>query len=137
VRDVPKRQIQNFLFLEQYFFQELGNISPHVMFWAAMYGKHVFCPYIFEGSVNQGTYLTMLRDWFVSLERLGLLGHVWFQQGGAPAHYAITAREFLNKVFRDKWIGRGSQHLLALLERMPQTPDLSSCDNVLWGFIKQ
>jgi hypothetical protein len=70
------------------------------------------------------------------LESLGLLGHVWFQQDGVPAHYAITMREFLNEVFRDKWSGRRSQHLPAPLEWPPQSPDLSLCDNALGVFIK-
>ena len=79
----------------------------------------------------------MLRDWFIPhLQDRGLLGRVWFQQNRAPAHYAIAIREFLNKVLADEWIRRGSVHLLAPLEWSPRSPDLSSCDNALWGFIK-
>jgi hypothetical protein len=88
--------------------------------------------YLFEEPVNQGTYFTILWDWFVpQLEYLGLLGHVWFQQDGAPAHCIIIVRELLNKVFRDKWIGHGSQHLLAPLVWSSRSPDLSSCDKAL------
>jgi hypothetical protein len=43
------------------------------------------------------------------LEYLGLLGHVWFQQDGAPAHCIIIVREL--------WPSR--------------SPDLSSCDKAL------
>jgi hypothetical protein len=79
------------------------------MIWATMSAKHLFGPYVFEGPVNQGIYLIILRAWFVApLERLWLFGHVWFQQDGAPARYAITVTEILNEVFRDKWTGSGS-----------------------------
>jgi hypothetical protein len=52
-------------------------------------------------------------------------------------HYAITVREFLSEVFRDKWIDRGLQQLLMPPEWPPLSSDLLSCDNALWGFIKQ
>jgi hypothetical protein len=80
----------------------------------------------------------MLRDWLVpQLESMNLTGGVWFQQDGAPAHYAISVREYLSDVFRDKWIGRGSATLAAPLEWPPTGSDLSSCDNAVWGLIKQ
>jgi hypothetical protein len=73
------------------------------MIWAAISARHIFGPYFFEGSVNQHTYLTMLRDWLVpQLEHMNLIGKVWFQQDGAPVHYAISVREYLSDVCRDK-----------------------------------
>jgi hypothetical protein len=58
-----------------------------------MSAKHLFGLFFLEGPVHQGTYLTMLQDWFVpQVKRLGLLGHVCFQQECVPAHYAITER---------------------------------------------
>jgi hypothetical protein len=80
----------------------------------------------------------MLRDWLVpQLERMNLIGKVWFQQDGAPVHYAISEREYQSDVFRDKRIGRGSATLAAPLEWPPRSPDLSSYDNALWGIINQ
>jgi len=33
--------------------------------------------------------------------------NVWLQQDGAPPHYAIQVRQYLNEVvFYDRWIGR-------------------------------
>jgi hypothetical protein len=63
--------------------------------------------------------------------------HCSFQQESALAHYAITVREFLSIVFRDSWIGGRSQQLLAPLDWVSQSPDLSSCDNALWEIVKQ
>ena len=61
----------------------------------------------------------------------------WLQQDGAPAHYALRVREFLDEVLPQRWIGRGSLHLPAAIEWPPRSPDLTSCDNSLWGIIKQ
>jgi hypothetical protein len=100
-----------------HFHEESENNPPHVMTWAGTSARHIFGPYFFEGSVNQHTYLAMLRDWLVpQLERMNLIGKVWFQQDVAPAHYAISLREYLGDVFSDKWIGRGSATLAAPLE---------------------
>jgi hypothetical protein len=78
------------------------EINPqHVIIWTALSAKRLFAPYFFEGCVNQGPYLSILWDWLVlRLECWGLLGHVYFQQDVAPAHYAIAAKEFLSKVFK-------------------------------------
>jgi len=49
----------------------LENNPQHEMIWATMSAKHLFGPYVFEGPVNQGIYLIILRAWFVApLERL-------------------------------------------------------------------
>ena len=39
---------------------------------------------------------------------VGIRDDVWFQEDGAPAHYAFTKRDYLNDNFPEKWIGRGS-----------------------------
>jgi hypothetical protein len=109
-----------------------------MMIWVAASAKHLLGPCFFEGHVNQGTYHIMLQDWFVpQLEHLGLHGHVQIQQDSSLAHYAITMREFLNKVYRDKCIGCELQNLPVPMEWPPRSLDLSSCDNTPWGFIKQ
>jgi hypothetical protein len=66
-----------------HFHVELEHNPPHVMIWAGISARHIFGPYFFEGSVNQHTYLTLLRNWSVpQLERMNLIGKVWFQQDG-------------------------------------------------------
>ena len=37
----------------------------------------------------------------------GILDTVVFQQDGAPCHYAIIVREYLDKCFPRPWFGRG------------------------------
>ncbi|BFZ22973.1 hypothetical protein BsWGS_26012 [Bradybaena similaris] len=47
------------------------------------------------------------------------------------ASFAISVRWLLDEKFPDRWIGRGSQHQWPARSR-----DLSSCDNALWGMMK-
>jgi hypothetical protein len=57
--------------------------SIKIYFWVrtGMSAKRLSGPYFFEEALNEGAYLAMLWDWFVSrLERLGSLGHVWFSK---------------------------------------------------------
>ena len=57
----------------------------------------------------------MLRYWFIPhLQDLRLLDRVWFQLDVASAHYAVGVRQKHNEVLPDRWIGRGSGHLLRL-----------------------
>ena len=75
--------------------------------------------------------------WQQKLFTTGSVLDSWLQQDGAPAHYALRVREFLDEVLPQRWIGRGSLHLPAAIEWPPRSPDLTSCDNSLWGIIKQ
>ena len=75
--------------------------------------------------------------WQQKLFTTGSVLDSWLQQDGAPAHYALRVREFLDEVLPQRWIGRGSLHLPAAIEWPPRSPGLTSCDNSLWGIIKQ
>ncbi|PSN32090.1 hypothetical protein C0J52_27021, partial [Blattella germanica] len=59
--------------------------------------------------------------------------HNWIRFGQC----ALRVREFLDEVLPQRWIGRGSLHLPAAIKWPPRSPDLTSCDNSLWGIIKQ
>ena len=46
----------------------------------------------------------------------------------APAHFALDVREYLNKVFTNRWIGRDGP-----LQWQPGSPDLTPMDFFIWG----
>ena len=78
------------------------------------------------------TYLNMLRDKLMpQIERLGEELPDWFQQDGAPSHYATTVRDWLNGTF-PHWIGRRGH-----VEWYPRSPDLSPLDFFFWGMLKE
>ncbi|CAH1986436.1 unnamed protein product [Acanthoscelides obtectus] len=54
-----------------------------------------------------------------------------FQQDGAPPHYALRVRQYLEQSFPDRWIGRRGA-----IEWPPRSPDLSLLDFFMWGHLK-
>ena len=99
--------------------------SPGLTVWAGICPNTVVGPYFFPGTVTGETYLHMLDTYaFPTLNEMGLLdGDMWWQQDGAPPHYARIVRDRLNAVFPDRWMGRRGP-----LEWPPRSPDLSPMD---------
>ena len=48
-----------------------------------------------------------------------------------PPHNSATVREYLNEAFKNRWIGRGGS-----IAWPPRSPDLTSLDFFLWGYLK-
>jgi len=70
-------------------------------------------------------------EFLPALEERHLLYSCHFQQDGAPAHTATATREFLNAKFSDRWVGKYGP-----ISWPARSPDLSSCNNALWGMLK-
>lgn len=54
-----------------------------------------------------------------------------FQQDGAPPHFALAVRQYLDRRFPNRWIGRRRP-----VEWPPRSPDLTPLDFFLWGHLK-
>ena len=54
-----------------------------------------------------------------------------FQQDGAPPHYAIPVRQYLDHKLPNRWMGRGGP-----IPWPAQSPDLTPCDFFLWSYLK-
>ena len=66
----------------------------------------------------------MLQNYFIlQLEQLNLKDATVFQQDGAPCHFTLCIRQFLNQEFLKRWIGRGRS-----LQWPPCLPDLTPLD---------
>lgn len=59
-----------------------------------------------------------------------------FQQDGAPPHFNVIVRQWLDQNFPLRWIGRGSKESPAPIRWPPYSPDLTPCDFFLWGYLK-
>ena len=57
--------------------------------------------------------------------------HILFQSDGAPPHWGLQVRAFLNDTFPERWIGRGGPAAWP-----PRSPDIYSLDFFLWGYMK-
>lgn len=108
--------------------------SPKVSVWCGMSRNRIYGPFFFdERTVNGVSYLNMLRNFFVpQLQQVpGLIRRANFQQDGAPPHFALDVRAYLDQTFPDRWIGRAGP-----LAWPPRSPDLNPLDFYLWGHIK-
>ncbi|PNF14410.1 hypothetical protein B7P43_G01717 [Cryptotermes secundus] len=53
-----------------------------------------------------------------------------FQQDGAPPHWGLHVRGFLNETFPDRWIERGGP-----IPWLPRSPDITPLDFFPWGYV--
>ncbi|KAJ4433194.1 hypothetical protein ANN_15451 [Periplaneta americana] len=49
-------------------------------------------------------------------------------------YYVTSVCEYLNEMFTQRWIGRGSPILPVPLDWPPRSPDLKTCDSALWFY---
>lgn len=108
---------------------------PRVTVWAAMGSSGIVGPYFFGDNVNVNgeNYLDMLQNfYFPQIQNRPGFAYQVFQQDGAPPHWRLTVRDWLNATFPHRWIGR----LPSPMQWPPRSPDLTPLDFFLWGFIK-
>lgn len=108
-----------------------SHSSPKVNVWMGISIRQIYGPFFFDENVRGDNYLDMLQRCFIpSLTRQDKRCAV-FQQDGAPAHYALIVRQFLDANFPDRWLGRCGPLLWA-----PRSPDLTPLDFFVWGHLK-
>lgn len=113
--------------------------SPKVTVWCALSRFCIIGPYFFEENgvtvtVNSQRYVHMLNTFLRQelFRRQINRGRVYFQQDGATAHTADQSMRVLRQMFPNKVISRFGD-----IPWPPRSPDLSSCDYFLWGFLKE
>ena len=84
-------------------------------------------------NVCSQNYVHMLDTFFWPIiQRKRQASKIFFQQDGAPAHYSLMARNWLNERLPNRWIGRRGP-----IEWAARSPDLTPLDFFLWGYVKQ
>lgn len=123
-----------------------SNINPHWMreqhtqhpeklnVWLGIVGGQFLGPFFIDGNLNADGYQRMLEEQIVPTIHhvFDNLDQVWFQQDGAPPHYGLNVRAYLNEIFPNRWIGRRGE-----IEWPARSPDLSPLDFFAWGHIKE
>ncbi|XP_066149124.1 uncharacterized protein [Euwallacea fornicatus] len=106
--------------------------------WTGIFGDHIIGPFFLPGNLTGDTYLDLLENTvnpaLIEIMENNQRYHEEnpiFQQDGAPPHYAIPVRQFLDETFPDRWIGRRGA-----IEWSARSPDLSPLDFFLWGHLK-
>lgn len=101
--------------------------------WAGVIGDQFVGPHIFEGNLNGPMYLNFLRNELPQLLEAveeGRREGIIFQQDGAPPHFSLDVRRWLNATYTT-WIGRGG-----VVAWPARSPDLSPMDFFVWGYMK-
>ena len=106
--------------------------SQRTTVWAAISKSKVYGPFFFDDSINSERYLEMLRSQFYPRLTNDEKRNMVFMHDGAPTHWGIRVRTWLDQQFPQRWMGRGSP----TMPRPPRSPDITPCDFFLWGFIK-
>ena len=141
--------LNNIVFSDEATFELTGNVNRHnsrywsndnphwkrdnhtqypqkVNVWTGTFNSKPVGPFFIEGNLTAQVYLVMLREQIVTAIRDiadGNMDEIYFQQDGAPPHYGINVRQYLNEVFPDRWIGRRGH-----IEWPPRSPDLTPLD---------
>ena len=105
--------------------------SPKINVWCGLMHNQIIGPFIFaESTITANIYLDMLKHYVVpQLEEFQ--PRVVFQQDGAPPHWGLIVRDFLNETFPNRWIGRNGP-----TPWPPRSPDIIPLDFFLWGYVK-
>ena len=116
--------------------------------WDGILGDRVIGPLFIErnkeGNLNGEIYLDMLETQIAPLIEEAIETQededgnpnldpnlIYFQQDGAPPHYTLAVRQWLNGRFANRWIGRRGT-----IEWPARSPDLTPLDFFLWGHLK-
>jgi hypothetical protein len=62
--------------------------------------------------------------------------HILRKRDRAPNHFHLEVRHHLNTTLPQHWIGHTSNEDSALIPWPPRSPDLTPCDFLLWGYVK-
>ncbi|CAF4207689.1 unnamed protein product [Rotaria sordida] len=105
---------------------------PGISVWVGLSSYGVIGPFFFSSTVTGASYVQMLRDDFQPvIDNSPDMNDFWFQHDGSPAHYSQIARDYLEEMFPDRWIGRRGT-----VEWPPRSPDLTPPDFFAWGVVK-
>ena len=105
---------------------------PCITVWGGITSAGLVGPFFFESTVTDDSYLKMSQEKVWSVISQGEdIGELYFQQDGAPPHYATIVHNWLNDNFPNRWIGRRGP-----VEWPPRSPDLSPPDFFLRGVLK-
>lgn len=108
--------------------------------WCGIVRDIILGPYFFERTLTGEIYLIFLQNEvipsitarFPDYDDLTQFQRaLFYQQDGAPPHYAAPVRAYLNQMFPNRWIGRRGP-----IEWPARSPDLTPLDFFLWGYLK-
>ena len=111
--------------------------SEKVTVWCAISSLGIIGPYFFEDedghavTVNSDRYVHMLNNFFLPAIENYRNEHTTFQQDGATCHTSRVSMDLLRRSFPTRLVSKYGD-----ISWPPRSPDLTLCDNFLWGYLK-
>lgn len=102
--------------------------------WVGIIENFLIGPFFLPARLTGQVYQEFLENELpVMLEDvpIQLRQQMFFLHDGAPAHFSLVARQYLDITYPNRWIGRGGIHPWP-----PRSPDLNPLDFFLWGHLK-
>lgn len=113
-------------------FREYGHQRKFsINVWLGIIDHTVIGPIYLPNRLDSAGYLNVLEEVLDGMP-LNLRHNMLYMHDGAPAHYALIVREWLDAHFPNRWIGRGGP-----ISWPARSPDLNPLDFFVWGFIKE
>ena len=104
--------------------------SPKLNVWCGLMHNNIIGPFFFsETTITANTYLDMWQLFVVP--QIQDIPDLIFQQDGAPPHWGLAVRAYLDTTYPGRWIGRGGP-----INWPPRSPDITPLDFFLWGYVK-
>ena len=94
-------------------------------------------PTFFDENVTGDNYLHMLQAWLMDRLTANEAEDFIFQQDGAPPHWKLSVRAYLNQNLPGRWIGRAGNDDSVLLKWPPRSPELTTCGFFSLGLCKR
>ena len=99
--------------------------------WCGLMSNRVIGPFFsYERTITADVSLDLLTE-YVAPQLIDSQPTIIFQQDGAPPHWGLRVRQFFNKTFSDRWIGRDGP-----ISWPTRSPDITPQDFLLWGYVK-
>lgn len=102
--------------------------------WVGIIGDRLIGPFFLPERLNGRYYRNFLQEELpILLEDvpIGLRNRMWYMHDGAPAHFSVMVRDYLDVVYPNRWIGRGGAQ-----DWPARSPDLNCLDFFFWGHLK-
>ena len=99
--------------------------SAKVNVFCAILKNHVHGPFFFEGNVTGDVYLQMLQNWLIDELIANEHEDFIYQLDGAPPHWKLTVRAYLNDNLSRRWIERAGGEDNVMSKEPPRSPDLT------------
>ena len=102
--------------------------------WCGVLGNKLIGPFVFDNNLTGNAYEVFLRNELPGLLEdipLKIRSHIYFKHDGAPPHYSLHVRDYMNEYFPNRWLGRGGP-----IPWRPRSPDPTPLDYYIWGHMK-